>query len=144
MPSDLGPTPVAVMGGGALVAQDEFERTAESVGRARLHIEDVLTDHGVLDRDVVDAAVLLVSELGTDALHHGRGPTFAVAVTLSRRHVQVTVHTAATTERASGSPGSGAAPDIAPHSRTIVDMMADQWDVRQTSRERTAWFRLDR
>ena len=38
----------------------------------------------------------------------------------------------------------GGAPDIAPHSRTIVDMMADSWDVRQTARERTAWFRLDR
>ena len=160
MPSDTGPRPVAVMGGGTLVSQQEFERTAESVGRARLHLEDVLTDHGVHDRDVVDAAVLLVSELGTDALQHGRGPTFSVSVTLSPPCVQVTVQTAASTVRAVPDAGSDAAPrlgsvaarpvepvdapDIAPHSRTIVDMMADSWDVRQTARERTAWFRLDR
>lgn len=158
MPSDDGPPPVVVMGGGTLVSEQAFDRTAESVGQARLHIEDVLTEHGVEDRDVVDAAVLLVSELGTDALHHGRGPAFSVSVTLGPRQVQVTVQTAATTVRAvpaSGgapqrgpapvrAPNPGGAPDIAPHSRTIVDMMADSWDVRQTSRERTAWFRLDR
>lgn len=159
MPPDAGPPAVVAIGGGRLVAQHDFERTAESVGRARLHIEDVLTDNGVDDRDVVDAAVLLVSELGTDALQHGRGPAFTVAVTLSGLSVQVSVQTTAVTARPApahrsgpssaprrGAPGgtSAADPDIAPHSRTIVDMMADSWDVRQTPTERTAWFRLDR
>ena len=156
MPPDAGPPAVVAIGGGRLVSQEDFERTAESVGRARLHIEDVLTEHGVDDRDVVDAAVLLVSELGTDALQHGRGPAFTVAVTLSGMSVQVSVQTAAVTARAvpahrsgvSSAPrrggSSSADPDIAPHSRTIVEMMADSWDVRQTATERTAWFRLDR
>lgn len=142
MPPDVGPAVVAI-GGGSLVSRQEFDRTAESVGRARLHIEDVLAEHGVLDRDVVDAAVLLVSELGTDALQHGRGPVFAVAVTLSGASVQVSVQTTATTAAPVAARRS-AVPDIAPHSRTIVEMMADGWDVRQTATERTAWFRLDR
>jgi hypothetical protein len=159
MPPDAGPPAVVAIGGGRLVSQEDFERTAESVGRARLHIEDVLTEHGVDDRDVVDAAVLLISELGTDALQHGRGPAFTVAVTLSGISVQVSVQTAVLTARAvpahrdgpSSAPrrgaagaGNGADPDIAPHSRTIVEMMADSWDLRQTPTERTAWFRLDR
>jgi hypothetical protein len=154
MPPDAGTPPVVSIGGGRLVSQQEFERTAESVGRARLHIEDVLTDHAVDDRDVVDAAVLLVSELGTDALQHGRGPVFTVAVTLGRRYVQVSVQTASAAPRAGAGPqrgpvaaavaGAGTVSGVAPHSRTIIDMMADSWDVRQTAVDRTAWFRLDR
>ncbi len=177
-------TSVVAFGGGAVVARRSFERTAESVGSARLHLEDVLADEGVGDRDVVEAAVLLVSELGTDALQHGRWPEFWVTVTLSVSCVQVSVETAAedvavgpgslpasSGHRLSAAPSVGAAPgapqarspgdgalsrarvhaledaampDIAPHSRTIVEMVADSWDIRVAPRSRTAWFRLFR
>ncbi len=173
---------VVAIGGGAVVSRQSFERTAESVGTARLHLEDVLEANGVDDREVVEAAVLLVSELGTDALQHGRWPEFCVTVTLSASSVQVSVETSADDEpvgprpvpsaassssapssapsmvplRAAHAPsGNGALsraavhaledaamPDIAPHSRTIVEMVADSWDVRAAPRTRTAWFRL--
>lgn len=162
---------VVPIGGGAVVARQAFERTAESVGTARLHLEDVLEANGVDDREVVEAAVLLVSELGTDALQHGRWPEFCVTVTLSASSVQVSVETSADDEPAGPRPVSSAAasvpsaahassgsgalsraavhaledaamPDIAPHSRTIVEMVADSWDVRAAPRSRTAWFRL--
>lgn len=153
-----GPQVVAI-GGGSVVASLPFERTAESVGAARLAVEDVLVDRGVLDRDVVDAAVLLVSELGTDALQHGRGPTFHVTVTLERTAVQVSVETpaqapvdapgAATTGRpcspvVPGRRSGEVVAGLAPHSRTVVEMVADAWDVRVTPASRTAWFRLFR
>lgn len=165
-----GAEAVVAIGGGAVVARRAFERTAESVGTARLHLEDVLEANGVDDREVVEAAVLLVSELGTDALQHGRWPEFCVTVTLSASSVQVSVETSADDEPAGprpvssssappraahGSSGSSAPsraavhaledaamPDIAPHSRTIVEMVADSWDVRAAPRSRTAWFRL--
>ena len=152
-----GPQVVAI-GGGSVVAALAFERTAESVGSARLAVEDVLAESGVGDRDVVDAAVLLVSELGTDALQHGRGPLFHVTVTLDRATVQVSVETpaalphAATAARSCAAVGAAAVPapvgavasGLAPHSRTVVEMVADTWDVRATPTTRTAWFRLFR
>ncbi len=151
---------VVAIGGGAVVACRTFERTAESVGAARLHLEDVLVAHGVTDRDTVEAAVLLVSELGTDVLQHGRWPDFSVTVTLSASSLQVSLETAAQQapaaprplpSAAEGSPRAPApelrsdgVPDLAPHSRTIVEMVADSWDVRAAPRSRTAWFRLFR
>lgn len=154
-----GPQVVAI-GGGSVVAALAFERTAESVGSARLAVEDVLAESGVGDRDVVDAAVLLVSELGTDALQHGRGPLFHVTVTLDRTTVQVSVETPAALPRAAAAaparsceavgaaaalaPVGVVASGLAPHSRTVVEMVADTWDVRATPATRTAWFRLFR
>lgn len=155
-----GPQVVAI-GGGSVVASLAFDRTAESVGSARLAVEDVLVERGVADRDVVDAAVLLVSELGTDALQHGRGPLFRVTVTLDRTTVQVSVETPATAPPAGAgplrpcaavgevsvgvvAPGGVVASGLAPHSRTVVEMVADTWDVRASPTARTAWFRLFR
>ena len=153
-----GPQVVAI-GGGSVVAALAFDRTAESVGSARLAVEDVLARSGVGDRDVVDAAVLLVSELGTDALQHGRGPLFHVTVTLDRTTVQVSVETPAALPRAAAAPArscaavgatasaepvGAVASGLAPHSRTVVEMVADTWDVRATPSTRTAWFRLFR
>lgn len=146
---------VVAIGGGSVVASLAFDRTAESVGSARLAVEDVLAQSGVVDRDVVDAAVLLVSELGTDALQHGRGPTFHVTVTLDRAAVQVSVETPATVPLAhaapprpcaavAGVPVEVVASGLAPHSRTVVEMVADTWDVRASPAARTAWFRLFR
>lgn len=151
-----GPHVVAI-GGGSVVASLAFDRTAESVGSARLAVEDVLAESGVVDRDVLDGAVLLISELGTDALQHGRGPLFHVTVTLDRTTVQVSVETPATTSGAGGGrlrpcaavgppavivPVGAVVSGLAPHSRTVVEMVADSWDVRVTPATRTAWFRL--
>lgn len=149
-----GPQVVAI-GGGAVVASLAFDRTAESVGSARLAVEDVLAESGVVDRDVVDAAVLLVSEMGTDALQHGRGPLFHVTVTLGRATVQVSVETPTTAPAADAGPLRPCAPvgevsvgvvasGLAPHSRAVVEMVADTWDVRASPSTRTAWFRLSR
>lgn len=149
-----GPQVVAI-GGGSVVASLAFDRTAESVGSARLAVEDVLAESGVVDRDVVDGAVLLVSELGTDALQHGRGPLFHVTVTLDRATVQVSVETPAAAPGSDAGPLRPCAPvgevsvgvvasGLAPHSRTVVEMVADSWDVRATPAARTSWFRLFR
>lgn len=147
---------VVAIGGGSVVASLALDRTAESVGSARLAVEDVLVESGVVDRDVVDAAVLLVSELGTDALQHGRGPLFHVTVTLDRTTVQVSVETPATLSRTDAGPPRRpcaavgevsvgvVASGLAPHSRSVVEMVADTWDVRASPTTRTAWFRLFR
>ncbi len=69
--SSGGPGPSA--GAGPLAASMAmFDRRVETVKDARLWVESFLRENEV-DRSVVDDAVLVVSELVTNALRHGEG-----------------------------------------------------------------------
>lgn len=127
---------VSLLNGGTAVARERLPREAASVGSARLLVEDVLVEHGVEDRSLLDAAVLLASELTTDCVRHGSGDVVDVEVGLGPRRVQLTVVTAA-------EPGQEA-PDVVEHSRQVLDMIAAAWDLRVAAETRTVWCRLDR
>lgn len=129
---------VSLLNGGTAVARERLPREAASVGAARLLVEDVLVEHGVEDRSLLDAAVLLASELTTDCVRHGTGDAVDVEVGLGPRRVQLTVVTAA------GPTAGGAAPDVVEHSRQVLDMIASAWDLRVVGGTRTVWCRLDR
>jgi len=128
---------VSLLSGGTAVAREALPREAASVGAARLLVEDVLVEHGVSDRSLLDAAVLCVSELATDCVRHGTGAEVAVEVGLGPRRVQVTVTVAS-------QPRSGGPSDVAEHSRQVLDMVAGSWDLRVYDGVRTLWYRLER
>ena len=137
---------MSLLTGGTAVARERLPREAASVGEARLLVEDVLVEHGVTDRSLLDAAVLCVSELATDCVRHGTGADIAVEVGLGPRRVQVTVTVAAEDDQLD--PGSGASaggpPDVVEHSRQVLDMVAGSWDLRVYDGVRTLWYRLER
>ena len=132
-----GVAPVSLLSGGTAVARERLPREAASVGEARLLVEDVLVEHGVTDRSLLDAAVLCVSELATDCVRNGTGAELAVEVGLGPRRVQVTVTVAA-------EDGAGGPPDVVEHSRQVLDMVAGSWDLRVYDGVRTLWYRLER
>ena len=129
---------MSLLTGGTAVAREALPREAASVGSARLLVEDVLVEHGVGDRSLLDAAVLCVSELATDCVRHGTGADIAVEVGLGPRRVQVTVTTQSSQEGADGPPA------VVEHSRQVLDMVAGAWDLRAYDGVRTLWFRLER
>lgn len=133
-----GLAPVTLLAGGAPVAELTMARVPASVGHVRLLVDDALSDQGVTDRSLIDAAVLLASELATDGVRHGAGEDLHVELSLGPRRVQLTVTTAA--ERRPGEP----VPAIAGHSQQLLDMLTSAWDVRCGAGQRVAWYRLDR
>jgi anti-sigma regulatory factor (Ser/Thr protein kinase) len=130
--------PVSLITGGTTVARERLPRVAASVGVARLLVEDVLVEQGVEDRSLLDAAVLLASELTTDVVRHATGEELEVELRLGQRTVLVTV-----TAEADRRPGQ-VAPEVAEHSRQVLDMIAAAWDARVAAGTRTVWCRLDR
>jgi hypothetical protein len=127
-----------MLSGGVPVAAMRMARLPASVGHVRLLVDDALTENDVTDRSLVDAAVLLASELATDGVRHGTGEHLDVELSLGPRRVQLTVVTAAARR-----PGE-VAPALAEHSERLLDMIAEAWDVRVAGGTRTAWYRLDR
>lgn len=130
--------PVSLLTGGATVARLRMARVPASVGHVRLLVDDALSDNDVTDRSLIDAAVLLASELATDGVRHGSGDDLDVELSLGRRRVQLTVTTAS--ERRPGE----VAPEIAGHSQQLLDMLTSAWDVRCSAGQRVAWYHLDR
>lgn len=52
----------------------DFSPTPGAVGEARHLVAETLTKWGVVDRDLIEDVVLIVSELVTNAVIHGRKP----------------------------------------------------------------------
>jgi serine/threonine-protein kinase RsbW len=113
----------------------EFPGTAQYVVRVRQWLRASLSACAA-----VDDAVLLVSELATNALVHsasGRGGTFAV--TVSHRSADVRIEVA--------DQGGSWSPEIASdglHGRglTIVGSLARAWGITGDESGRTVWFEL--
>jgi anti-sigma regulatory factor (Ser/Thr protein kinase) len=93
---------------------------------------------------MADEAVLLSSELATNALLHsasGAGGTFSVSVLVESGRLRVEVHdlgsATAPVIRRSGQPVESGA------GLRIVEMMADRWGFYGKPSGRVVWFEMD-
>ncbi len=116
-----------------------FPGSDDQVGRARLFVGQVLGGCPVLDE-----AVLLTSELVTNAITHtasGRGGKVTVTVYRDDTRVRVEVR----------DDGSAEIPVVRPHDDArdsgyglgLVELMAHRWGHRGGQRGRMVWFMLE-
>ncbi|HJV09517.1 MAG TPA: SpoIIE family protein phosphatase, partial [Acidimicrobiales bacterium] len=115
-----------------------FELRPESAALTRGFTAGVLEGAGW--RDQVDTAVLLVSELVTNAVRHARGPC-ALVVDIDGDRLELAVE--------DGDPqvptaGSGRALDESGRGLLLVGALADRWGVRAVAGGKAIWFSLSR
>lgn len=108
-----------------------------SVAKARAFVADALRH---ASDDIRDRAVLITSELATNAVVHARS-AFTVTTTLSRGEVQVQV-----TDSRGETPIMRQPDDTELHGRglMIVNHLADRWGVDVRTEGTTVWFALVR
>jgi anti-sigma regulatory factor (Ser/Thr protein kinase) len=88
---------------------------------------------------VLDEAVLLMSELVTNAMRHGAPPITTEVACNATSGMQVRV--------SDGNPEAPTARDAGPDDQSgrgvhLVDMISDAWGVDPTPNGKTVWFRL--
>lgn len=113
-----------------------FPGAEASVGHARQFTADALSAWPAAKRDV---ALLMVSELATNALQHADS-AFSVAIDGDRGAVRVEV-----SDSGDGVPAlrSPAALDPSGRGLRLVDSLASEWGVRWNDPPgKTVWFRL--
>ncbi|WP_432544166.1 ATP-binding protein [Kineococcus sp. SYSU DK002] len=116
-----------------------LERSRRAASQARAFVRERCVREGVTE-SVCDTAVLLVSEIVTNAVEHARSRVeLAVAVTPARVRVEVGDQNGALPAIQRADPG-------AVHGRgmAIVDGLAGDWGVRPEARGKTVWFELPR
>jgi anti-sigma regulatory factor (Ser/Thr protein kinase) len=111
-----------------------------SPGEARRFVGDVLRGHGLDAHEVVEAALLLTSELVTNAVLYAAG-TIDVDVDIDLRGVRVEVgdHSAEPP-----SPRDASPEETSGRGLHLVDAMARAWGVEsQRDDGKVVWFELD-
>ena len=113
----------------------ELPPESQSVGAARRLVRDHLAQH--LSDERLDAALLVVSELASNAVSHAQTP-FTVDVSLHDR-VRIEV-----SDRDATLPEAGSASPLDDHGRglALVDALADRWGVEQRRGGKTVWCEL--
>jgi anti-sigma regulatory factor (Ser/Thr protein kinase) len=135
MPSGphAAPAPCA---GHAVVEKSEFPGTGEHIAGVRQRLRAVLAAC-----PAADDAVLLASELATNALvHSASGHGGSLIVTVSHREADVRVEVAD-----QGGPWAPALTDDGLHGRglQIVASLARAWGISGDETGRVAWFEMD-
>ena len=108
-----------------------------AAAEARGHVRAALSSWQVpVDPDV---AVLLTSDVVTNAILHGSGPSVTVAIRCSRGQLRVDVYDSARSmPLATETPDEkGAGPELA-----LVALLADDWAVFRTTAGRAVYFAL--
>ncbi|MEW9530803.1 ATP-binding protein [Microbispora sp. NPDC049125] len=122
------------------IIREQFPGTAAAVQCARTFIADALGGRGR-----ADDAVLLVSELATNAVRHtvsgAPGGVFEVDVLVDGACVHVEVHDGG----GSGAPCVRARDDDAMNGRgvAIMEALADRWGYYRDEAGAVVWFELD-
>lgn len=108
-----------------------------AAGQAREHVRAALRTWRIpVDPDV---AVLLTSDVVTDAITHGSGPSVTVAIRCSRGQLRVDVYDSAGAGRL---PADDAANREARPELALVALLADDWGVFRTPAGRAVYFAL--
>ena len=107
-----------------------------SVSKARAFVADTLAD---VAQEVRERAVLITSELATNAINHAGGD-FTVTAALSSGHIQLAV-----TDVGGGKPILCDPGPMDAHGRglLILSSLADQWGVDAEPASTTVWCMLD-
>lgn len=109
-----------------------------AAGQARGHVRAALHAWQVpVDPDV---AILLTSDVVTDAITHGAGPSVTVAIRCARGQLRVDVYDSARSS-ASGPADGAAGPEARPE-LALVALLADEWGVFRTPAGRAVYFAL--
>ncbi|MER8042145.1 ATP-binding protein [Streptomyces sp. NPDC094032] len=116
-----------------------FSATRRGARLARLLAVQQLRDWGVT---ATDAAELVVAELASNAVTHGRvqGRDFELRVTLAVDHVRVEVSDA----RGERAPEPDPYPDEHGYGLHLVDALATAWGVKGRSVGKTVWATVSR
>jgi anti-sigma regulatory factor (Ser/Thr protein kinase) len=93
-----------------------------------------------LDRDMTETALLLVSELATNAIRHGTPPV-RLSLRLERDRLRVEVTDSSPTLPELGQPGPG---QVGGRGLQIVQKLASRWGASSLPRRlgKTVWFEL--
>jgi anti-sigma regulatory factor (Ser/Thr protein kinase) len=114
----------------------DLAATPESAALARGFTAGVLEEAGL--RDKVDTAVLLVSEIVTNALRHGIPPA-ALTITFRDDVLEVAVEDADTTMPVPRQPDPL---DESGRGFVLVQALSADWGIRPLPTGKTTWFRL--
>jgi anti-sigma regulatory factor (Ser/Thr protein kinase) len=119
----------------------ELPARPTSPGEARRFVGAVLRDHGFATGEVVEAAVLLTSELVTNAVLYADAGRINVDVDLDLTAVRVEVADSSDERPA---PREAAPEDTSGRGLHLVDAMARAWGVEQERDDgKVVWFELD-
>ncbi len=115
-----------------------FPGSPSSVGEARRFVRETCADE--LGTDLVEDAVLLASELVTNAVIHAKSKA-RVRLSQSEGRLRVAV-----TDQGGGAPqlGCAEATDEAGRGLTMVSQLAASWGVTVGAVGKTVWFTLAR
>ncbi len=120
-----------------MTVRRSFGLDRRAVAASRRFVGNAVTDLGT---DVRDAAVLMVSELATNAIVHA-GSGFEVGIERSATSLRVEV-----TDIGAGEPKLGSPTSSEPHGRglRIVQELADQWGMDQGPNRlgKTVWYEV--
>jgi anti-sigma regulatory factor (Ser/Thr protein kinase) len=118
-----------------------FPRAVSSVPAARSFLEQIC-GHARLPSLVAENVVLLISELVSNAVLHGSGPS-VIDVTVEPGHIRVAVH-----DEGQGAPQiQRHAPVDADHGRGLflVEKLSTRWGIApRTATGKSVWFEIDR
>lgn len=126
--------------GGAAIAARSFDGRSDQVAAARKFVRQALGPLPVLDE-----AVLLTSELCTNALQHtssGSGGTFTVTVIREIGHVRIEIRDDGTAQTPVAQPVDGASERG--RGLGLVEVLADRWGYRSHQHGRTVYFEIAR
>ena len=118
-------------------------RQPAAAGQARDHVRAALRSWQVpVDPDVV---ILLTSDVVTNAILHGAGPSVTVAIRCSGGQLRVDVYDSARSQPVpAGKPGKPGKPDgdKAGAELALVAMLANDWGLFRTPAGRAVYFTL--
>ncbi|TXS30180.1 ATP-binding protein [Streptomyces sp. ms191] len=131
-------TPNGEFGGvSAGVFVQRLSATRRGARLARLLAAQQLRDWGVAATDAVDAVELVVAELASNAVRHGRVPgrDFELRLESARDHVRIEV----SDPRAERAPRPAGCPDEGGYGLLLVEALATAWGVRSRCVGKTVW-----
>lgn len=126
----------------AVRVEETLPRERSSPRRVRALVAQVLGDAGH-DDDQVRLAQLLASEVATNAVRHGRGPTFGFEVAAAAGEVTVRVHDDDPRSPQHRVPSEDD-PQQGGWGLDLVDRLSREWGIELERDGKVVWFTLGR